>query len=74
MIGRHTVKEYKGHYNRGWKASQGGGDGVTSPLERADMRGEPGPWYDGYMDYAADRPKWSHLEARRKGIDISELE
>jgi hypothetical protein len=49
-------KEYNGHYNRGWKASQGGG--ANSALDRADSRREPDAWYDGYLDYAADRPKF----------------
>jgi hypothetical protein len=48
--------EYAGHYNRGWKASQGGG--ANSALDRADFRHEPDAWYDGYHDYAADRPKF----------------
>ena len=48
--------EYTGHYNRGWKASQGGG--ANSALDRADFRHEPDAWYDGYHDYAADRPKF----------------
>lgn len=51
--------EYAGHYNRGWRASQGGQHSATSsPLERADGRNEPKAWYDGYLDYASDRPKF----------------
>lgn len=29
-------------------------------LDRADQRGEPEAWYDGYLDAAAGREKW-HL-------------
>lgn len=46
--------EYKGHYNRGWSAGRRG-----SGLERADSNNEPNSWYDGYMDAATSRPKWS---------------
>lgn len=50
-----TVKgtpEYRAAYDRGWRATPGA-------LERADDRGEPGAWYDGYQDNAAGRPKWT---------------
>jgi hypothetical protein len=50
--------EYNRHYNRGWRASQNWSGSDPAPLERADMKGEPGAWYDGYMDYAVDRPKF----------------
>lgn len=64
---------YKKDYNRGWKASSGGsGNSEYSPLERADMRGESSAWYDGYMDYAVDRPKWASLEALQQGLTIDE--
>lgn len=42
-------------YNRGWRASLYGSE---TALERADMRGEPMEWYDGYMDVACHRPKY----------------
>lgn len=48
-------RAYKKAYLRGWKSSsrfEGG-------LERADARGEPDAWYDGYMDNAAGRPRWT---------------
>lgn len=47
-------KEYGAAYRRGRTASKrytGGGFG-PSPLERADSRGEPDAWYDGYHDHA----------------------
>ena len=50
--------EYKKHYLRGWKASQGYRGGLNSPLERADSRGEHKAWYDGYHDHAGDYPKY----------------
>jgi hypothetical protein len=65
------VSEYKGHYNRGWNTSKRMSD---DGLGRADDRGEPDAWYDGYMDHAVDRPKGAHLEARRKGQSIEEWE
>jgi hypothetical protein len=51
---RKADKEYGRHYRRGVTASRnfrGGGYG-KSPLERADDRGEPDAWYDGYMDHS----------------------
>lgn len=47
--------DYAKHYKRGRAASvrfgRSSGSGL-SPLERADSRGEPNAWYDGYMDHA----------------------
>jgi hypothetical protein len=61
---RVDTPEYRKHYNRGWRTSERAaywsGEG-NSPLERGDLRGEPGSWYDGYMDHAVDRPKWHSL-------------
>jgi hypothetical protein len=49
-------------YDRGWRASQRYGrreyEGMASPMENADIRGEPDAWYDGYLDHATDRAKW----------------
>lgn len=42
-------------YNRGWQAGHRAAD---MALDRADDRGEPEPWYDGYLDAAAGRDKW----------------
>ena len=45
-------------YRRGWLASVRYGASTgngPSPLERADSRGEPDAWYDGYHDHAAGR-------------------
>ena len=41
-------------YRAGWAAAARGTDGA---LERADARGAAQAWYDGYLDYAARRPK-----------------
>lgn len=49
--------EYRTAYNRGWKAGLNTG---SFTLDRADTRGEPDAWYDGYYDQAAGREKW-HL-------------
>jgi hypothetical protein len=71
--------EYRGHYQRGWRASHGYGTSEISPLERADLRGEPGAWYDGYTDYAVGRPKWHSLtcpsgEHEAEGCSLMEHE
>ncbi|WP_152346610.1 hypothetical protein [Brevibacterium sp. CFH 10365] len=42
-------------YRRGWDAERRGSE---TALERADARGEPTAWYDGYMDSATGRPKY----------------
>ena len=54
-----TVKEYKANYNRGWRTDQGAKE--FGGLERADARGEPDSWYEGYEDSAAHRNKWHSL-------------
>jgi len=46
---------YRAAYQRGWLAAR-----RVGALERADDRGEPDAWYDGYLDNAAGREKW-HL-------------
>jgi hypothetical protein len=60
---RADTPENRGHYRRGWNSSErtflSGSD--SSPLERADSKGEPPAWYDGYMDSATGRPKWHSL-------------
>lgn len=48
-------KEYNQHYSRGWGASA---RMSSTALERADRKGEPNSWYDGYLDHAADREKF----------------
>jgi hypothetical protein len=53
---------YRQQYTRGWRASQRGARGT---LDRADERGEPPAWYDGYLDYASGREKW-HLPLCRE--------
>ncbi len=61
------VSGYRKAYERGWRASaryaMSSSYQVFSPLERADMRGEPAAWYDGYLDMAAGRPKWHSYPA-----------
>lgn len=65
MTARYATKadipaSYRRDYERGWRASVNPTDvGGLSPLERADARDETDAWYDGYMDYACDRPKWA---------------
>jgi hypothetical protein len=58
MAKTHTAAyQYRVGYQRGWNAAKRGSE---SALERADLRGEPSAWYDGYLDYAAGREQW-HL-------------
>ncbi len=56
-------------YARGWLSSSRTLEGT---LERADMRGEPAAWYDGYMDEAVGRPKWHTLTC--DGVACQEAE
>jgi hypothetical protein len=61
---REDTPENRGHYRRGWKASERAALSMSegpSALERADSRGEHGAWYDGYMDDATGRPKYHSL-------------
>lgn len=50
---RVTTPEYRRAYERGWKDSVG-----CCGMDAADLRGEPDAYYQGYLDYAADREKW----------------
>jgi hypothetical protein len=52
------TEEYRKAYQRGWASSARTGFGA---LEAADSRGEPSAWYDGYHDFASDRPKWASM-------------
>lgn len=59
-------------YARGWAASVRSSDGA---LDRADARREPSEWYDGYLDFAADRPKGfsiTHTAEQREAYDRGE--
>jgi hypothetical protein len=47
--------EYDKAYNRGWRYSQR----ETATLDHGDANNEPDAWYDGYLDMAVGRPKWS---------------
>lgn len=60
LSARQFPAEYVKHYSRGYSASRRAMDSMSdeSPLERADMRGEPDSWYDGYHDEAAGRDKF----------------
>lgn len=51
-------------YRRGWKASQDytGGNAYETPMDRADGRGEPDEWYDGYSDNSQDMPKYHYRD------------
>jgi hypothetical protein len=56
--------EHRAHYDRGYSASENHASyrGEYSPLEEADLRGEPDSWYQGYMDHATDRPYGHAIE------------
>lgn len=43
-------------------------DGKT-PLERADWRGEPNEWYDGYSDQAQGNPKYHYRDCPVCGVE-----
>src|ERR1044072_5680355 len=60
---------YTKAYQAGWQASERASDGA---LSRADARGVPDAWYDGYHDEAAGRPRYTYREARRLAKKISE--
>lgn len=53
--GRKDTPEYRNHYSRGYSAARGRSD---TALDRADSRGEPSAWYDGYADRANGQSKW----------------
>jgi hypothetical protein len=62
--GSASPEEYRAAYLRGWRASDRyvvSRDGRT-PVERADDRGEPHAWYDGFDDQLAGRSKWEGRE------------
>lgn len=66
-----ATPQEKADYARGWRSSStgvGGNDGGPTKLERADMRGERAAWYDGWEDFACDRPRGHSLRcADRNG-------
>lgn len=45
---------YVADYNRGWATSQ-----RASSLEALDNRNASDAEYDGYLDFAVGRPKWT---------------
>ena len=58
--------EHRAKYDQGYNASEhqytGNEAPGYSPLEKADLRGEPDSWYQGYMDHATDRPYGHAIE------------
>lgn len=62
-------KAERHHYRRGWASSARAAesDSYSSPLERADFKGEPRAWYEGYHDHAGDRPKYHALTCPKGG-------
>jgi len=59
-------------YDQGYSASENYGSyrGEHSPLEEADLRGEPDSWYQGYMDHATDRPYGHAIECPAHDHDV----
>ena len=55
--------EYRAAYEHGWRYSAR----PTATLDHGDARGEPQPWYDGYLDRAASRDKWHILNCPNHG-------
>ena len=62
-----NTPEARKAYRAGWQASIRAGEGVEGVLDRADGRGVPNAWYDGYMDYACDRMKYHNLTCPQVG-------
>lgn len=56
--------DYRHDYLLGWEASKRGAEGA---LERADDRNVSHAWYDGYLDFATGRDKWTWRDARLAG-------
>lgn len=56
---RRNDPAYKKDYERGWKAGAGRND-----LTRADKRGEPPAYYDGFSDRSIGVPKWTRADER----------
>ena len=50
-----TDAEYRSWYTKGWTYS----GRPTATLDHGDSHGYPEAWYDGYLDRAAGRAKWS---------------
>lgn len=56
--------EYARDYQLGWAASR---RNSPNALENADIREVSHAWYDGYLDYAAGRMKWTWRVVRTNG-------
>ena len=54
---RRYVPQMRKDYERGWRYSKR----ETATLDHLDRTGASDAMYDGYMDYAMDRPKWHSL-------------
>jgi len=65
----HLNANAKDDYRRGWAASARASDGA---LDRADSRGEPDAWYDGYLDNAVGRPMYHTLACDGEGCQEAE--
>lgn len=59
---------YRLAYANGWIVGVRATEGA---LERADARGVSHAWYDGYMDAATGRPRWTYRYWRRNGCDAT---
>lgn len=61
-----NTREYDRDYRAGFATGERCAEGA---LERADARGVSHAWYDGYMDAATGRPRWTFRTWRRNGCD-----
>lgn len=63
-------------YRRGWQASarDTGATAWETPMDRADARGEPDEWYDGYSDHSQDNPRYHYRDCPACAYDGPEGE
>jgi len=64
---------HRAKYDEGYSASENAYEheiAGRSPLEEADLRGEPDSWYQGYMDHATDRPYGHAIECPAHDHDV----
>ncbi len=60
---RRTTAQYRKDYDRGWRYSHS----ETATLDHGDSNHESDAWYDGYLDWAAGRSKWTLAMRRTPG-------
>lgn len=61
MSDKKLSKDFKYWYNKGWTYSS---TAKNPTLEQGDRKGYPDAWYNGYLDFAAGRDKWTTTYTR----------